>query len=132
MSERISFWVWSIWYGELRHRDGGQIRVGPGVILDRVAGGGEHPGVLGVLDDVLADLEERGRHVVALEHRQDLRGVGTGPVVKGEGDDPLAGRGGTARCLIRVEGRLWRRTLCRQWRREKRITKVTTQHAAHT
>ena len=91
---------------ELRHRNGGQVRVRPGVVLDRVAGGGEHPCVLRILEDVLPDLEERGRHVVALENRENRRRVGPRTIVEGEGDDLLSRGGRATRGLVRVESRV--------------------------
>jgi hypothetical protein len=94
---------------ELRHGNGGQVGVRPGMVLDRVTGGGEHLGVLRILDDVLADLEERGRHVVVLEDRQDLRCIGTRSVIEGEDDNFPAGGVSTSRSLVRVES--WLRGL---------------------
>ena len=67
-------------------RQRGQVGMAPGVVLDRIAGGGHHLRVLRVLRHLFADLEERRGHVILLQHREDGRRIGTGPVVEGEGD----------------------------------------------
>ena len=64
------------------------------------------PRDLRIAHDLVADLEERGRHPRLLEHREDRRGEGPGTVVEGEGDHLLPGRGGSARRLGRGERRL--------------------------
>ena len=58
----------------------------PGVVLDGIARARQQPCVLRIPRHLLADLEERGRHVVLLEDREDGRRIGTGPVVEREGD----------------------------------------------
>ena len=88
----------------VRDRDRGQVRVAPGVVLDRLAGRGQQLREVGVGGDLFADLEERARHVVLLQHRQHGRRVDAGAVVEGERDHPLTRRGLAVRGLPRVEG----------------------------
>ena len=89
----------------------------PGVVLDRKPSSRHRLRVLGVVGHLLADLEEGGRHPVALEHGEHLRGVRTGTVVEGESNHPLARRGRPARSLERGERRLAVRRRARARRR---------------
>jgi hypothetical protein len=64
----------------------------PGVVLDREPSSRHHLRVLGIGGNLLADLEEGGRHLVALEDGEHLGGIRTRAVVEGEGNHPLARR----------------------------------------
>lgn len=77
----------------LGHRQGGQIRVVSGVVLDREPGGRQigRKGRMG--DDLRAHLEQGGGYVVVLKGGHDLRGVRARAVVEGKGHNPLAGCG---------------------------------------
>ena len=88
---------------DTRGGDRGEVGMAPGVVLDREPSSRHHLRVLGVGGHLLADLEEGGRHLVALEHGEHLRGVRTWAVVEGEGNDPLARRRRPARSLERSE-----------------------------
>ena len=97
VADRIAAAAASIW-PRANAAGAGDVRVAPGVIADHVAVG-EHPpfdrAALAVGRDLLADLEERGRHVVALEDVQELGRVVPRAVVERQ-RDLAAGR--RARC----------------------------------
>ena len=56
-------------------RDGGDVGVRVGVIADLGAVGPDALDQVGMALGVLADHEERARHMVPFEHGQDLRGI---------------------------------------------------------
>src|SRR6516165_6619598 len=64
-----------------------------GVVPDHVSGRDDRGGRGGEVALEHADLEERRRDTVALEDREDLRRVGTGPVVEGQGNLAVLGPG---------------------------------------
>ena len=86
---------------------GGHVRVVPGVVAEQVARARFAADQLRPGRCVLPEVEERGRHALRAQDRQDRRRAGPGAVVKGQGH----GLARPGRVIVRPVGR-WRAARC--------------------
>ena len=84
----------------------GKVGMVPRVVPDGEPRGHHLCGVVRVTHHLTPDLEERGGHLIALEHREYLRGERTGTVVEGQRHHPLTRRRRPTGRLVRRERRL--------------------------